>query len=257
LSERSAWLQTAIEAARGAGQIQRAHGRSRVAVEKKGTADIITAVDRECEEYIVGRLRSRFPDHGVLGEEGARAESTSEYLWIIDPLDGTKNYAHGYGKSCVSIALAWRGDPILGVVYHPRLDELFIGEAGRGATCNGEPIAVSPIADLDSAMVASAITYDGRQADRAQLDRLARVLGAAEAVRSDGCAALDLCDVACGRLDAYFERGPQAWDFAAGGLIVREAGGTVSTFTGGEYSPFCREVCASNGRIHPALIKLL
>jgi myo-inositol-1(or 4)-monophosphatase len=257
MSDTAAWLETATLAARGAGRIQRERARARVVVEKKGAADIITAVDRECEDFIVDLIRRRHPGHGVLGEEGARSEADGEWLWIIDPLDGTKNYAHGYGKSCVSIALALRGEPLLGVVYYPRADELFVAQAGQGATLNGQPIAVSPILALDSAMVASALTYDGRGADRAQLERLARVLGAAEAVRSDGCAALDLCDVACGRLDAYFERGLKAWDLAAGGLIVREAGGTVTSFAGTAYSPFGREVCASNGRIHDDLIKLL
>lgn len=249
--------ETALIAARGAGRIQKERARTRIAVEKKGAADIITQVDRECEEFIVAVIRARHPDHGVLGEEGAQDAGSSEYQWIIDPLDGTKNYAHGYGKSCVSIALAQRGEPILGVVFHPRADELFVAEAGAGATLNGQPIAVSPITELDRAMIASALTYDGRQADERQLRRLARVLGAAEAVRSDGCAALDLCDVACGRLEAYFERGIQSWDMAAGGLIVREAGGRISAFDGGAFNLEGREICASNGHIHAALLPLL
>ena len=255
--EHATALDTAIAAARGAGRIQKARSAARIAVEKKGPADITTAVDRECEEFIVELIHSRHPSHGVLGEEGAQKTTSSELLWIIDPLDGTKNYAHGYGKSCVSIALAVRGEVVLGVVYHPRADELFIAEAGGGATLNGSPITVSPIAALDGAMVASALTYDGRGADRAQLERLARVLAAAEAVRSDGCAALDLCDVACGRLEAYFERGLQAWDLAAGALIVREAGGRVSKFQSDSFDVFGREICASNGRIHDALAALL
>lgn len=256
-ADRAALRETALIAARGAGRIQKERARTRVAVEKKGAADIITEVDRECEAFIVAVIRSRHPDHGVLGEEGAQQEGRGEYLWIIDPLDGTKNYAHGYGKSCVSIAVAARGEPILGVVYHPRADELFVAEAGAGATLNGQPISVSPIPELGSAMVASALTYDGRQADKRQLARLCRVLEAAEAVRSDGCAALDLCDVACGRLEAYFERGIQSWDIAAGGLIVREAGGQISAFNGGPFDLFGREICATNGRIHSALIPLL
>jgi len=255
--ERAAVLETALAAARGAGRIQKARSAARIAVEKKGPADITTAVDRECEEFIVELIHSRHPDHGVLGEEGAQKKTSSDSLWIIDPLDGTKNYAHGYGKSCVSIALAVRGEVVLGVVYHPRADELFVAERGGGATLNGAPIVVSPITALDGAMVASALTYDGRGADRAQLERLARVLAAAEAVRSDGCAALDLCDVACGRLEAYFERGLQAWDIAAGGLIVREAGGCVSRFQSTDYDVFGREIFASNGRIHEALGALL
>ncbi len=257
MNEPNALRETAILAARGAGQIQKDRSRARVAVEKKGAADITTAVDRECEELIVELIRARHPEHGILGEEGAQQHSSAEYLWVIDPLDGTKNFAHGYGKSCVSIAVCRRGEVVLGVVYHPRADELFVAAAGAGATLNGRAIAVSPIRSLDSAMVASALTYDGRQADRAQLERLARVLAAAEAVRSDGCAALDLCDVACGRLEAYFERGIQAWDIAAGGLIVREAGGQISAFSGQPFALFGREIFASNGHIHAELAPLL
>lgn len=257
MTERAALRETALLAARGAGRIQKEHSRARILVEKKGAADITTQVDRECESFIVEMIRSRHPGHGVLGEEGAQDPGRGAYLWIIDPLDGTKNYAHGYGKSCVSIAVAVDDEPILGVVYNPRADELFVAEAGAGATLNGQSIAVSPIAELDRAMVASALTYDGRQADRAQLERLARVLGAVEAVRSDGCCALDLCDVACGRLEAYFERGIQAWDMAAGGLIVREASGRISGFAGGPFNLLGREIVATNGRIHAALTPLL
>src|SRR5262249_13224978 len=153
---------------------------------------------------------------------------------------------HGYARSCVSIALAERHPGggvtvLLGVVFNPRADEIFAAEAGAGATLNGRAIAVSGTAALDRAMVASALTYDGRGADRAQLERLARVLGAAEALRSDGCAALDLCDVACGRFEAYFEPGLRAWDTAAGALIVREAGGHVTTFGGAPHDPFGAE----------------
>jgi myo-inositol-1(or 4)-monophosphatase len=157
----------------------------------------------------------------------------------------------------VSIALSLDGRVILGVVYNPHADELFVARAGSGATLNGAPIQVSKIAAMAHAMVASALTYDGRQADRPQLDRLGRVLGAAQAVRSDGCAALDLCDVARGRFEGYFERGLRPWDSAAGALIVTCAGGRVTGFSGQPHDPFAAETLASNGLIHDPLVQLM
>jgi myo-inositol-1(or 4)-monophosphatase len=255
--ERSAIEATAIDAAVAAAEIQRARLVDGARIEDKGAADITTDVDSACEAAITAIIRARHPDHGLLAEEGTAAESASGLLWIIDPLDGTKNFAHRYPRSCVSIALARDGELELGVVLNPHSGELFVAHRGGGATRNGEAIRVSPVAAIDRAMVASALTYDGRSADRAQLERLARVLGAAQAVRSDGCAALDLCDVACGRFDAYFERGLKPWDTAAGSLIVREAGGRVTTFTDGAHDLYGLETAASNGLIHQALLGLL
>ena len=259
-------LESAVACARAAGAIQKRRPRAAVIVEDKGDADITTDVDLECERAILALVRARHPSHAVLAEEetdhgGAAGEAP--YLWIVDPLDGTKNYAHGYPRSCVSIAVADRGtgnNVVVGVVFNPNTDELFAASLGRGASMNGAAIHVSPTPKLGRAMIASALTYDtrqpGRRADREQLERLARVLGAAEAVRSDGCCALDLCDVARGRFDGYFERGLKAWDTAAGGLIVREAGGRTSTFDGAPHDPFGPETLASNGRIHEELIKI-
>lgn len=253
-------LETAIAAARAAGAIQRERRRGEVRVEDKGEADITTDVDRACEEAIVALVRSRHPDHAILAEEGTQAAGEAPLLWVIDPLDGTKNYAHGYRRSCVSIAVMARGTAVVGVVYAPVADELFAAAAGMGATLDGKPIRVATTASLGRAMVASALTYEPgvRRADRVQLERLARVLGAAEAVRSDGCCALDLCDVACGRFDAYFEAGNlKAWDTAAGALIVREAGGRTTDFRGADHDPFVAETVASNGAVHDALLALL
>ena len=247
----------AVTAAREAGRLQQEAARTRFAIEQKGPADITTAVDLACEARIVEVIRAACPDHDLLAEEGTATGGASPYLWIADPLDGTKNYAHGYARSCVSIALLIRGVAALGVVFNARQGELFVAEAGKGATLNGERISVSGVRELGRAMVASALTYDGRGADRAQLDRLGRVLGAVEAVRSDGCAALDLCDVACGRFEAYFERGLKPWDSAAAALIVQEAGGRVSAFKGAAHDIYAAETFASNGQIHEALAALL
>lgn len=261
-TERVRLRETAEYAAREAGRIQLARRPSTLAIERKGAADITTDVDLACEACIAAIVNECHPGHGILGEEGTRSEhqSQSPLVWIVDPLDGTKNYAHGYPRSCVSIAVAQNNSGacrvLLGVVFNPRTNEMFVAQEGAGATLNGQAICVSPIESLDRAMVASALTYQGRQADRTQLERLARVLGAAEAVRSGGCAALDLCDVACGRLDAYFEPGLHAWDTAAGALIVREAGGCVTTFDGTPHDPFGIETFASNGRVHQTLLAL-
>lgn len=247
---------TLLDALREAGRIQ-ADRTSNIVVEKKDLADIVTDVDHHCERAIVELIRGRYPDHDVLGEEGTTPRKDATHLWIVDPIDGTKNYAHGYPRSCVSIALAVNREVVLGGVYNATANELFIAEREHGATLNGVAIQVSAIASLERAMVASALTYQGRGADRVQLERLGRLLGVVEAVRSDGCAALDLCDVACGRLDAFFEPGLHAWDTAAGSLIVREAGGMVTTFTGTPHDLYGPETFASNGWVHTELLPWL
>ncbi len=255
-AERASWKETALLAVRGAGQIQLERAGT-AHVERKGLADITTDVDRACERYVVGLIQQRHPGHEVLGEEGSAGAVEASHLWIVDPLDGTKNYAHGYGRSCISLALAVEGVVVLGAVFSARANELFFAQGRRGATLNGVPISVSRTETLDRAMVASAFAYSGRTADRPQLERLGRLLGAVEAVRTDGCAALDLCDVACGRFDAYIERGLHAWDSAAGALLVEEAGGRVSSSQGGPHDIFGRDTLASNGRLHAALLPLV
>lgn len=255
-------LASAIAAARAAGTIQLARRKAGFKVEDKGAADIVTEVDGECERAIAALVAARHPGHAVLGEEGTGTVDTrAEFLWIVDPLDGTKNYAHGYARSAVSIAIAQDGKVVVGVILNPATDELFAAEESKGATLNGAPIHVSKTDRLARAMVASALAYDPtpgvRRADRAQLERLARVRAAAEAVRSDGCCALDLCDVARGRFDAYFEHGLKSWDTAAGTLIVREAGGTITTYAGGAHDPNSPDMVASNGRFHGELVKLM
>jgi len=254
-------LDTAVLAARAAGAVQRGFLGAAV-VEDKGASDITTDVDAACERAVVEIIEGRHPGHSVLAEEGTERRGAGPWLWIVDPLDGTKNYAHGYPRSCVSIACARDGVVVAGVVFNPHADELFAAELGAGARLGAAPIRVSPTPRLSRAMVASALTYDAstptvRAADRAQLERLARVLGAAEALRSDGCCALDLCDVARGRFDGYFERGLKAWDTAAGALIVREAGGRTSDFGGGPHDPFGLDTLATNAAIHDELVALM
>jgi myo-inositol-1(or 4)-monophosphatase len=245
-------LESALLAARAAGEIQLDRLGTRVGVERKGLSDITTEVDHACEEAIVAVLRARHPAHDILAEEGRGRRVGSRHCWLVDPLDGTKNFAHGYRRFCVSIALAVDGEVQLGVVLNPIVRELFVAERGRGATLNDVPMAVSALDDLGDALVASTV-------DRTpgQLARLGRVAGTVQAVRCDGSAALDLCDVACGRLDGYFEAGLQPWDTAAGALIVAEAGGRLSTFAGGDHGVGAPETLASNGRLHQALARLM
>ena len=252
-------LQCAIELALRAGQIQRQAREHGVRVEQKGVADIVTAVDTACEQAIVSEISQRFPDHGIVAEEGSTLGAAARCQWVIDPLDGTKNYAHGSVRCGVSIAVQLDGITQVGVLYAPFVDELFVAERGRGARCNDRPISVSQTAELSHAMVASALTYTAgtRTAEPPQLDRLLRVFSTVQALRSHGCCTLDLADVARGRLDAYFEPGLASWDTAAGALLVCEAGGQVTNFDGEAHRVQHPHILASNGQIHAALRAIL
>lgn len=243
---------TALAAARAAGELLRRGRAEGVRVEAKGVADVVTEVDRAAERAIVEAIRARFPSHGIVGEEGAAREGDG-WRWVLDPLDGTKNYAHGSLRCAVSIAVEREGEAVVAVVLAPFVDEAYVAVKGGGAWCNGERIAVSRNEILRASMVATALTYDGAEADAAQLQRVLRAFRAAQAVRSLGCAALELCDVARGRLDAFFEPGLAAWDTAAGALLVREAGGRTTDLDGRAHAPDAASIVASNGLIHDAL----
>jgi myo-inositol-1(or 4)-monophosphatase len=248
----------AIAAARDAGAILRERLTRARTIDFKGTVDLVTDADRASEELIASRIRQAFPHHRLLGEEGARGagfdgHEAPEFGWVVDPLDGTTNYAHGYPHFAVSIALEQRGTVILGVVYDPMRDELFVGERGRGATLNGKPIQVSATDQLIRSLLATGFPYDIEQ--RAENSAIWDIfLNASQGTRRDGAAALNLCYVAAGRLDGFWERPLQPWDIAAGGLIILEAGGTVTTYDEESFDPYRREVIASNGHIHEAMV---
>jgi myo-inositol-1(or 4)-monophosphatase len=246
---------TLARAVRAAGAIQ-LKGSASLEVQAKGEGDILTNVDRECETEVVALIQREHPAHAILAEEGTGRKVEEGPLWILDPLDGTKNYVHGLPRFGCALAFLWDGVAILGAVYNPALDELFVGEHRRGATLNGAALRVSKTVDLGSALVASAFTVRRRFAER-QFQRLERLVETAQAVRVGGCASLDLCDVARGRLDAYLEEGLDPWDTAAGALIVREAGGTVTDFRGEPHQPFGVETLASNGPIGAAVLQHL
>jgi myo-inositol-1(or 4)-monophosphatase len=247
----------AIRTARDAGAILR-DMLGRVAVEFKGTVDLVTDADRASETLIGSRISSAFPDHRLVGEEGIAFDPGSgddaAYTWIVDPLDGTTNFAHGYPHFAVSIALALDRQAMLGVVYDPMRDELFVAERGAGATLNGRPLHVSTIDSLIRSLLATGFSYDLAERDE-QLAIWNVLQGEAQGIRRDGAAALNLCYVGAGRLDGFWERPLQPWDMAAGSLIVEEAGGVVTDYLGGPFQLFGDGVIAGNAPIHRAMLE--
>lgn len=243
--------QLAIGLALEAGALLRDRLDAPHAVERKGTIDLVTDADRASETLITAGIRETFPNHRLVGEEGARGaadtgQGASPYGWVVDPLDGTTNFAHRYPHFAVSIALEQAGEPILGVVYDPMRDEMFVGEAGVPSLLNDRPISVSSTGALLSSLLASGFPYD--LSERRESNALWQAFnGSAQGVRRDGAAALNLCYVAAGRLDAYWERPVQPWDMAAGVVIVRGAGGTISSLEHDDHDVYGREVVATNG----------
>ena len=246
-------LEVAVAAARAAGEILRANFGGEQAVRYKGEVDLVTEVDEQAEREIGGMLRGAFPDYGILAEEGGALPGAGEYRWIVDPVDGTVNYAHGLPVFCVSIALERAGELILGVVHDPMREETYVAERGAGATLNGRPIRVSDTDELIRALVATGFPYD-RETMPVALDLFARFAVLAQGMRRLGSAALDVCYVAAGRLDGYYERGVRPWDIAAGVLILEEAGGMVTDFRGEKLDLEGLEIVASNTALHPSIL---
>ena len=249
----------AEQLARAAGGIQRGRYGTTLDVRSKGAAiDLVTEVDRACEALIVDTLRRECPEDAVLAEEGGGVErEQADWRWVIDPLDGTMNFAHAYPRFCVSIAVQRRGRPEIGVVYDPLLDELFAAERGAGASLNGAPIQVSEERELGRALLATGFAYDVHESDDDNLDHFARFAKRARGLRRDGSAALDLCYVAAGRFDGYWELKLHPWDVAAGNLIVDEAGGRSSDFAGAPATGDGRETLATNGHLHAAMLEVI
>jgi myo-inositol-1(or 4)-monophosphatase len=247
----------AAEAALISGRIQKARLGSDIGIENKGELDLVTEVDRACEQAILARLRRSFPDHDVVAEESGPALTGSEYRWYVDPLDGTTNFAHSYPFFCTSIALTRSGEVIASAVYDPVKDELFTGARGRGATCNGRPLRVTSAGELTRSVFLTGFPYDLRDDVRHTLRLFERFLHHARALRRDGAAALDLAYLAAGRIDGYFEERLNPWDVLAGSLLVEEAGGRVSRFDGTAIGLRADEVVASNGALHEAMLRAL
>ncbi len=223
----------------------------------KGTIDLVTEADRMSEELIVREIARRYPDHGILSEESAAKNERATTRWIIDPLDGTTNYAHGFPFFCVSIALEQEGVVVLGVVYDPLRGEMFFGERGKGAFLNGKKIQVSSETDLSRSLLATGFPYDIRVSPDNNVNFFSAMIMKAQAIRRPGAAALDLSYLAAGRLDGFWELKLKPWDTAAGCLMVREAGGTISDLSGGQWALNSPALLASNGSIHEQMIKVL
>jgi myo-inositol-1(or 4)-monophosphatase len=253
------WLPEAIDVARGAGRILReGHGRPG-AIDYKGGIDLVTAFDRRSEEYVRAELARRFPGHAWLGEEsgGSSSSGVPEHRWVVDPLDGTTNFAHAYPFYAVSIALEVRGERALGVVYDPLRDECFSAQRGAGAWLNGARISVSRESRMERALAATGFAYDVHEKPEETLRFFAPFLSRVQGIRRDGSAALNLAYLACGRFDLFWEVKLHAWDVAAGALLVEEAGGRISDFVGGPMPSDGFEVAGSNGELHAELLATL
>ena len=251
-------LDVAVAAARAGGQVLRSllPGQRIIATKRTGI-DLVTDADRQSEEAIVACIRSHFPDDAILSEERGAEPGRSLYRWVIDPLDGTTNYTHRLPIFCVSVAVEAGGQVLAGTVYDPTRDEMFAARRGTGASLNGQRLRVSEEGDLGAALLVTGFGYDIRTNPRNNLQQFADLSRRARAVRRLGSAALDLCYVAAGRLDGYWELSIGAWDVAAGALLIEEAGGLVSRIGGEAYDIFCGEVLATNGKIHGALVAAL
>ncbi|RPH81337.1 MAG: inositol monophosphatase [Nitrospiraceae bacterium] len=253
-----ALLSVAIDAARNAGAMLIECSRIGFRIEHKQTINLVTDADHRAEQRIIDVIHDAFPAHSVLAEErGLTEQLPSRYKWIIDPLDGTTNFAHGFPAYCVSIGVECEGRGIIGVVYDPTRNELFTAQIGRGAYLNGIPISVSTTDHLDHALLVTGFAYDIRETPNNNLDHFVRFALKVQGLRRTGSAALDLCYVAAGRFDGFWEVTLSPWDMAAGVVLLREAGGTVTDFTGAPHSIYGRELVASNGVLHQTMLDLL
>jgi myo-inositol-1(or 4)-monophosphatase len=259
MNETAEVLALAERLARAAGKVQRERYETGVRIGTKSAAiDLVTEVDHACEALMVETLRAERPDDAVLAEEGrGQDRADAVWRWIIDPLDGTTNYAHGYPRFCVSIGVEHRGIRSVGVVYDPLLEERYTAVRGKGSFLNGRRLRVSEETELGRSLVATGFAYDVRESTSDNLDHFAAFVKNARAVRRDGSAALDLCYLAAGRFDGFWELQLHPWDVAAGFLIVEEAGGRVSDRAGGPPPRSGRDTVASNGHIHAAMLALL
>lgn len=247
-----------IEAIAAAGKIVETRFHQRFQIDHKdGINNLVTEVDTEAEAAILNIIRAEFPGHTILSEEAGLLEKHSDYVWFVDPIDGTVNFAHGIPLCCISIAFSFKNELQLGAVFNPMMGELFVAEKGRGATLNGRPIKVSKKSDFERACLVSGFPYHAREDKEHPIRAFERAILKGLPVRRLGSAALDLCWTACGRFDGFWESNLSPWDIAAGYLIMREAGGNVTDFSGNQGTALDKETLATNGLIHEALRELV
>lgn len=249
---------TLIEAVQTAGEILKENFNKSFAItNKEGVNNLVTEVDHKSEEAIIKVIQSAYPNHAILSEEAGTIETNSAYKWIIDPIDGTVNYANGIPICCVSIGIEQNGVMQLGAVYNPFMNELFFAERGQGAYLNDEPIKVSTTSDILKSCLVTGFPYTYLDMPNGPLQVFEKFIRKGIPVRRLGSAAIDLCWVAAGRFDGFYEHKLNAWDSAAGFLIVEEAGGKVTDFTGAAYSPYQPHLLATNGVIHQSMLNII
>lgn len=247
----------ASELARRAGRLLMDKLNTQHTISYKGDIDLVTEADKLSEALILESISKTYPGHGILSEESAAQNEKAALRWIVDPLDGTTNYAHGFPFFCVSLALEQEGDVILGVVYDPIRDELFCAEKGSGATLNGRALRVSTVTDLSRSLLATGFPYDIRTSRENNLNYFNAMAVRAQAIRRPGAAALDLAQLACGRIDGFWELKLKPWDTAAGVLLVSEAGGRICALDAKPWNLFSPGLVASNGFIHDAMMDVI
>lgn len=249
---------TLIEAARaGAAEIVRFFNNDFKISNKEGINNLVTEADHAAEKAIMDVIKSAFPDHYILSEEAGDLKQDSNYKWIIDPIDGTVNFAHGIPLNCVSIAIEHNGEIIMGAVYNPHMNEFYFAEKGKGATLNDKPIRVSEQTETIKACLVTGFPYTYINMENGPLQIFQRFVTKGVPVRRLGSAAIDLCWVAAGRFDGFYEHKLEAWDSAAGYLIVEEAGGKVTDHEGNKFSPYQHKVLATNGKIHDEMVEVI
>jgi len=255
--ERTELLNDAVRISRLTGKLLKDHLLTDFSVEHKGEVDLVTEMDRSAQDLIQQEILLKYPDHGILAEEDLDIPGSEEFLWIVDPLDGTTNYAHRFPIFSVSIAVAYKKETLCGVVYNPVSEEMFTAIRGEGANLNTLPINVSETSRLDDSLLGTGFPYNIRESTQTNLDHFGKFALRTQGIRRCGSAALDLCFVACGRLDGFWELNLKPWDIAAGTLIVREAGGVITDFEGNELLLDGSRILASNGHIHSRMMEVL
>lgn len=250
-------LKFAIHCAKESGDIQKRYYEQNFAIHHKGDINLVTEVDYLCQERIIDIIKKEFPDDEIISEEKTNTYDNEKNRWIIDPLDGTTNYAHGYPFFCTSVAYENGGDIVAGVVYNPIFDELFYSKKGEGAYLNNNRLHVSKINALKDALLSTGFPYDLVTNKNNNINNFIKFLYAAQAIRRDGSAALNLCYLACGRFDGFWELRLNPWDVAAGFLVVSESGGKITNFEGSPFDIYRDNIVASNGLIHNAMLDVL